>query len=72
MTDHTPRIGDRYEDDDPRQGNRVIRITDTLNTLLGTRYEYRVEVAELNPTTVGRRHTIRARTLRNRYTRISR
>ncbi len=73
MTDtRTIEPGDRFEDADPRQGNRVIRITGIKNTTFGTRYQYRVEVAELNPATVGRVRSIRAVTLRKKYTRISR
>jgi hypothetical protein len=71
MNDNRPiEVGGRFEDGDPRQGNRVIRIVEA--PIPGYRVKYRIEVAELNPATVGREHWIHPRTLKKRYRRISR
>lgn len=63
-------IGDRFEDSDKRQGNRVVRVVqrDPLNN----RVQYEVEVAEFNPKTVGRKRWVSPETLYRRYTLISR
>lgn len=62
--------GERYEDSDPRQGNRVIRIVAIHS--LDNKVQYEVEVAEFNPKTVGRRRWISPETLYRRYRLISR
>lgn len=62
-------IGDRFEDDDKRQGERVVRIITKLDD---GRFRYEVQAANRNPRTVGRRHPISEKTLRARYTRVSR
>lgn len=68
-TDQRPiEVGDRFEDDDKRKGERVIRITRDLGDDF---YRYRVEVAARNPRTVGFSRRISGETLRTRYTRIS-
>lgn len=64
------KVGDRFEDTDPRQGNRVIRIIKAPTLSAPARYE--VEVAEFNPKTVGDQRKIKASTIRERYRRISR
>jgi hypothetical protein len=64
----TISVGNRFEDLDARQGNRVVRITDVAGPLV----RYVVEVAEWNPSTVGRRRWVLARTILKRYWRISR
>jgi hypothetical protein len=62
--------GERYEDDDHRQGTRVVRIVG-INSL-DNKVQYEVEVAERNPKTVGKRRWISPETLYRRYTLISR
>lgn len=64
------KVGDRFEDLDERQGNRVIRIIEAPTLSRPARYE--VEVAELNPKTVGNRRRIKVRTLLQHYKRVSR
>lgn len=63
-------VGDRFEDNDRRQGDRVVRVIqrDPLND----RVQYQVEVAEWNPKTVGRKRWISPVTLYRNYTLISR
>lgn len=63
------KAGSRWEDRDPRQGNRVIRIIEIPT--LSRKGLYEVEVAELNPHTVGQRRRIKASTLRAGFTLIS-
>lgn len=60
--------GDRYEDSDPRQGDRVVRIIDVVGGIA----EYEVETAGFNPSTVGRREHVTLETLHDRYRKISR
>lgn len=64
------KVGDRFEDLDERQGTRVIRIVEAPTLSRPAKYE--VEVAELNPKTVGRRRRIKVRTLLANYRRVSR
>lgn len=61
--------GTRFEDDDKRQGERTIRLTESVGN---DRWLYIVETAERNPRTIGRRYTIRTSTLLERYTKVSR
>lgn len=65
-------IGSRFEDLDPRQGDRVVRITDVRRLGPFTRYQYTVEVATLNPTTKGKRRWVSETTLSKRYRKVSR
>jgi hypothetical protein len=62
-------VGDRFEDDDHRQGNRVVRVIarDPLNDKI----QYEVEVADFNPKTIGRKRWVSPETLYRRYTLIS-
>lgn len=62
-------IGDRFEDLDPRSGDRVIRIIEK-NEKRGE-YVYVVEVSDLNPKTVGRRRRISTATLAIRFRKVS-
>ena len=62
--------GTRYEDLDTRQGTRVVRIISEKPWLGRIRYE--VEVAELNPKTVGNKRWIKIGTLAERYRQVSR
>lgn len=63
-------VGSRWEDTDERQGNRVIRIVKAPT--LSAPAQYVVEVAELNPKTVGSRRRIRKSTLLAHYRKVSR
>jgi hypothetical protein len=63
-------VGDRFEDNDPRQGNRVVRIVE--RDPLNNRVRYEVEVAEFNPKTIGRKRWIAPETLYRNYKLISR
>ncbi len=64
-------VGDRWEDKDKRQGDRVVRVVDVQDWTETAWYV--VEVAELNPKTVGeKRIAISYEGLRKRYQRVSR
>lgn len=64
------KVGDRFEDLDERQGTRVIRIVEAPTLSRPARYE--VEVAELNPKTVGRQQRINVASLFRHCRRVSR
>lgn len=63
-------VGSRWEDLDERQGNRVVRIIEAPTLSKPARYV--VEVAELNPKTVGNRHRIKKSVLLANYRKVSR
>lgn len=65
-------VSDRFEDLDPRQGDRVVRIIQIRRVGPFTRYQYTVEVATLNPKTQGTRRWVSERTLERRYRKVSR
>ena len=63
-------VGDWFEDLDPRQGNRVVRVVE-VQAWTSTAW-YEIEVAELNPKTVGKKVAVGFAGLRKRYRRVSR
>jgi hypothetical protein len=69
-------VGDRFEDKDPRQGNRVVRVVSVehkaVHAFAWAEIRVTVEVAELNPKTIGRTYRIAPNTLHERYKRVSR
>lgn len=64
-------VGDRFEDLDPRAGDRVIRVVEKRETRGAPKYRYVVEVSSLNPKTVGRRRRISHHTLATRFRKVS-
>lgn len=68
MSNNTPiEIGDRFEDKDPRNEGRIIKVIEKD----ANRYRIETEVHPTNPRAVGRTFTVHESTLRNRYRKVS-
>lgn len=68
MSNTTPiEIGDRFEDKDPRNEGRIIKVISRDLTF----YRVETEVHPTNPTAVGRQTTVHESTLRRRYRKVS-